>query len=160
MIDKKDLWEIAGRRAHLSMLGKGIIGLVGGTLVLIVTFFRKCNDRAPLESKNASQIKGMVIEPALNLDSIQSNNYYISLGVPSTDINRIVSYIKNRGKSGILIRELQKDEFNYLNDSNNYILFNKSNIIPSYYYAISLDSSDFIIGLKDSILYKVVNIPQ
>jgi len=95
---RKGFIEILGRRAQLSMLGKGVIGLIGGTLVLIITFFRKCNDREPLETKNADWIEAKFINPALHSDSAERSKYYNAIGIPDTNMDSISNYIKNRSR--------------------------------------------------------------
>ncbi|WP_276132185.1 hypothetical protein [Polluticoccus soli] len=159
-MEKRTFWDNLGDQSQLSMLGKGLIGIVGGTLVMIVTCFRKCDDRKPIGVLNASEIEVAFIKPALGADSIDRNSYYTKMGVPARNVDSVINYINNRSKGGTVIRTVQEEELKYLNDSKNYLWPNPNSKETSYYYVVSVDSPDFILGVRDTFLDAIINVPN
>lgn len=143
------------------MFGKGVICLIGGVLVFAVTFFKRCNDsKGPLESKDGFWIRQRFIYPSLRLDSPLRAQYYSRFSLSDEKASLVAAYINMRSRGGIIVRDMEKNEYKYLNKRGDFIWISDDSGGLSYYYIVSLDTSDFILGIRDTSLLAVVSVDK
>ena len=149
--------ENLAQRAQLSIKGKAIIGLAGGVIILISGWFKTCNnhDSVLLETPNVTWIS-YVLDSAIPLDSIKRVVYFVKLGVAVHEADSIATLISNRNKNGTNISELDKIKIDSLNRT-----FKLSIPMPDsnsmIFYIKSLESKDYILVMKDSLINKIIS---
>ena len=123
---RKNLMDELGRRAQLSMLGKGIIGLLGGVIILFVTWIRTCNkdNSVELESPGVQWFNHNILDPAITLDSNKRFTHFSELGIKPEVADSIAEFIASRRVGGSIAHELNKMEIDSLNKALNLFLPN------------------------------------
>lgn len=146
-------FDVLAKRAELSVVGKAFIGVVGGIVLLFLTLFKKCNEREddfiPLMDK---WVEYNVLDPITLLDSNKRVRHFKKLGVQENQIDSIGEFMFWRLKGGKIIHSLNHQEVDSLKKLHQSV-FKKDMTSIKYYYIKSIDSSDFIIGIKDSLIF-------
>lgn len=152
-MDKNKALSILAKRAHLSMAGKAVLGLVFGTILTILGFFRRAHDKDVLEEINKPKTwaKMEITDPPCCL---KNNSYffkhYSALGVDSVDAIYLNQYIKDMTAKGALLFELDSLEI----DSVNKLL----RIDTQWVFRVDdLKGQSFILVVKDKKIQNIVS---
>ncbi len=123
MAKKKKLLEVLGDRAYLSMLGKGVIGLIGGVILTILGFFRQ-HDRSERLEKSSRPEKIIEIELIEFASTIKGRSnivdYYGRFGIDSSSAMSVSQYISRITSGPKLVKRVNNrdvDSVNKLLDS-------------------------------------------
>ena len=158
MEKKQSFLTTLANRAHLSMLGKGVIGLVGGTILIFVRMSRNREKKEPkLNNHRESWVENSIIDAATVPDSSARFEYFKVKGYKGRDVDTIISFINQRCKGGSLVKELigrDRDSVSKLVNSEYNLTDNNAWI----FYINSLDSVDFLLVLKDSSIVETISL--
>ena len=150
-----------GRRAQLSMLGKGIIGLLGGVIILFVTWIRTCNKDNSVELESPGvQWFNQHFRPSDTLDSNKRITHFGELGVRPEVADSIAEFIASRRVGGSIAHELNKKEIDSLNKALNLFLPNADSKNKMLFFVQSLKREDYIVITKDSLIENIVSVPE
>jgi hypothetical protein len=86
--------------------------------------------------------------------------YYSRFSLSYEKASLVAAYINIRSKGGIIVRDMEKNEYEHLRKRDNFIWISNDSSGLSYYYVVSLDTSDFILGVRDTSLLAVVNVDK
>jgi len=158
MEKKKSFLTIISNRAQLSMLGKGIIGLVGGVIMIFVTLSRNSKKNEPkLHGDRVAWVENSIIYPAtLPNASVRSEYFKVKIS-NGMSIDSIISFISEKCKNGSLVKELnrhQVDSFsNQIKDQHTL-----SDTSAWVFHVNYLDSSSFLLVVKDSTIVETLSL--
>ena len=160
MEKKKSFLTILSNRAYLSMLGKGIIGLVGGLVLLFITISRsRENNKPKLYNDKTNWVENAIIEKATLPDSASRFKYFKIKGYGGKEIDSEIMFIYKRCKGGSLLKELKNNEVDSILSANKIILSsNLSDMNDWVFYVKSIDSADFLLVIKDSLIAETVEL--
>ena len=134
------------KRSYYSMLGKGLIGLVGGILIFLISF-SKSNNKEKFNNYKKTWITNNI--RLIKSSSIESTYSLYSKKINFDSINNIQNQIIN---NNILIEENTNyytyEIFNNKNKYFDYHIFSSHNYTDTF--IIILDENDKIIGFSQS----------
>ncbi len=158
----RNLKEELANRAQLSLTGNAIIGIIGGTLIMLITWFKTCqkNEDVPLETSNVQWFKQKILYLAITLDSNKRLNYFSKLGISPQTVDSVVDLMAFRSQEGAFVYEIYKHQIDSLNN-----IFELSIPIENlnnqlFFYVESLKQADYIVVIKDSLIQKIIHIPE
>ncbi|OSZ82651.1 hypothetical protein CAP35_05140 [Chitinophagaceae bacterium IBVUCB1] len=156
-MDKKNIKEELARRAELSLVGKAIIGIVGGVMLLLLGL-RTCSKREDiqLDTSNVKWLSQSILDLAITLDSSKKAAHLIKFGVDAKIADSIATLICTRNKGGVIIRELDSQEIDSLNNANNFPVSIPDNTY-NVFYVQSLKDDDYVIVIKDSLIKDIIS---
>lgn len=148
----KKFIDILAKRAQLSMIGNGFIGLVGGVVLLFLAFFKNNNDNTYIPTLG-SYVEFFVLGPNL-LDSNKRVSHLIKYSIDTTQVDSISSFLFSSLNHGKIIKEINNNDLDSFYTLHKSIIKKDSHNV-NYFYIKSLKSTDFILGIKDSLIYEI-----
>jgi hypothetical protein len=160
-MEKKNILQKLGKRSYKSLVGNAVIGVIGGVIIWVITLFRGEPKTYKMSLENWISVN--LIDPSTSsLNYTELRKYYLSRVVDSSRIDTIINILKTNSEGGATVSEFQNkrilDSVLHSNSINN--LDNGTQNQHSYYYINSLEHTDFLMVLKDSLIDNVISLPN
>ncbi len=153
---RRSILDFLGKRSRASLIGNGIITLVGGGILIIVLFFKKITSTTINKESPNYWLEYKVLNPSCRYDSLSKVSHFVNLGVPLEEVEKFTNYIKENVKGGKIIKKITPDDLDSISKERNLELELKYTDKDWIFYVNSLQYEDFIIVTKDSTIQNIV----